>query len=217
MKQAAAALVITALCCFSTGGPADAQQRPGAFDFYVLALSWSPTWCQSAEAADRSPQCRTGARHRFIVHGLWPQNERGYPEFCGGQRPERVPAELADEVRDIMPDRQLVFHAWRKHGTCTGLSPGEYLETTRSAFQQVAVPESFLAARQERTLSASAAEAAFIDANLGLDADEIAVACGDGFFEEVRICMTRDLRFRPCAEVDRSGCRQPRLRLPPPA
>jgi ribonuclease T2 len=195
---------------------ASAQDRPGHFSFYVLALSWSPTWCQSADGADGPRQCEPGAGHGFIVHGLWPQHERGYPEFCGGERPERVPSEIAEGMEDIMPERRLVFHAWRKHGTCTGLSPVEYLDQTRAAYDRVAIPDSFRSARQDRTVSAQAAEAAFAAANPELDPDEMAVSCHGGALEEIRICLTRDLEFRTCPEVDRNGCRQQNLRLPAP-
>ena len=210
-----AAPAVAALLSLATA--ASAQDRPGEFDFYVLALSWSPTWCETAEAADESRQCEAGAGHRFIVHGLWPQHERGYPEFCAGRRPERIPAALAEDMQDIMPDRDLVFSQWRKHGTCTGLSPADYLAETRSALQAITIPEAFSDADGERTLSAQAAESAFIAANPGLKADAIAVVCEDGALEEIRICLTRDLQFRSCPEVDRSGCRQKNLRLPAPA
>src|SRR6188768_4245397 len=58
------------------------QNEPGKFDFYVLALSWSPSYCE--QAGDRkSAQQQCGARpFSFVVHGLWPQYERGFPEFC---------------------------------------------------------------------------------------------------------------------------------------
>src|SRR6476469_4564070 len=52
------------------------ENDAGQFDFYVLSLSWSPSFC--ATAAERgngrgpTPQC--GPRHySFVVHGLWPQ------------------------------------------------------------------------------------------------------------------------------------------------
>ena len=61
------------------------QNAPGQFDFYVLSLSWSPSFC--AAAAERiggrpsGPQC--GPRpYSFVVHGLWPQYDKGFPEYC---------------------------------------------------------------------------------------------------------------------------------------
>ena len=58
------------------------QNEPGKFDYYVLALSWSPSYCQAAQerAPNRAPdqQC-SGRPFSFVVHGLWPQYERGFP------------------------------------------------------------------------------------------------------------------------------------------
>ncbi|MCC2111314.1 MAG: hypothetical protein KDJ16_04705, partial [Hyphomicrobiales bacterium] len=53
---------------------------PGDFDYYVLSLSWSPSYCE-AEGDPREPQCRKerpSRRYAFVVHGLWPQYERGW-------------------------------------------------------------------------------------------------------------------------------------------
>ncbi len=66
-------------------GVADAQDHrqnaPGQFDYYVLSLSWSPSFCETATSNARRQQC--GARpFSFVVHGLWPQYERGFPESC---------------------------------------------------------------------------------------------------------------------------------------
>ena len=76
--------------------PAKAQDRrqnaPGAFDFYVLSLSWSPSYCAEAEergSGGRSQQC-SGRPFSFVVHGLWPQYESGYPEYCQQPSP-RLP------------------------------------------------------------------------------------------------------------------------------
>src|ERR1044071_584072 len=60
------------------------QGEPGKFDFYVLALSWSPSFCEASRERNpnrNDPQC--GARpYAFVVHGLWPQYERGFPSNC---------------------------------------------------------------------------------------------------------------------------------------
>src|SRR5205823_13549256 len=59
------------------------QNEPGQFDFYVLALSWSPSFCEASGERGTPPQQQCGARpYSFVVHGLWPQYERGFPEFC---------------------------------------------------------------------------------------------------------------------------------------
>src|SRR6201997_3862218 len=62
------------------------QNEPGQFDFYVLSLSWSPSFCdyvseRSPASVARQPEC--GDRpFAFVVHGLWPQYEQWFPEFC---------------------------------------------------------------------------------------------------------------------------------------
>src|SRR5690606_775520 len=62
---------------------APAEPRAGVFDYYSLVLSWSPTYCASAKSTEGEPQCRRDARpYAFVLHGLWPQYERGYPEYC---------------------------------------------------------------------------------------------------------------------------------------
>src|SRR5690242_4828750 len=86
--------------------------EPGAFDYYLLTLSWSPEFCHSH--SDK-PECQSG-HHGFVVHGLWPQYANGYPEHCSNAPGLSNPAEMTD----IMPDTGLVGHEWSTHGTCSG-------------------------------------------------------------------------------------------------
>ena len=65
------------------------QNQPGQFDFYVLSLSWSPSFCESAGERGTPPQQQCAARpYSFVVHGLWPQYEKGFPEFCQQPAPD---------------------------------------------------------------------------------------------------------------------------------
>ena len=103
--------------------PSAAQQKPqgepGKFDFYVLSLSWSPSYCDSVQerAAERrsearpDQQCEGGRPYAFVVHGLWPQYERGFPSWCQVPAP-RIPRTLVDGMLDLMPSPRLVFHEW---------------------------------------------------------------------------------------------------------
>ena len=101
--------------------PALAQDIAGRFDYYVLSLSWSPSWCRAEGDARDADQCDPGRRNSFVVHGLWPQYERGYPEYC--QRPApRLDRNLMRSMLDLMPAPGLIFHEWDKHGTCSGLT-----------------------------------------------------------------------------------------------
>lgn len=204
----AAAAALGFLC-----GSAAAQQRPGEFDFYVLALSWSPSYCASEGRREDDLQCAGGRPYAFVVHGLWPQYDRGYPEFC--TRPPRIPQRLIDGMLDIMPSPRLVIHQWRKHGSCAGLDSGDYFETVRNARERIAIPAEFVDPDRWRTVSPAHVERAFIAANPGLPGDGIAVTCDSRHLREVRICVTRELEFRSCPETDRRACRAGSVAMPP--
>lgn len=196
-----------------TAGAAQAQPREdrgapmGRFDFYVLSLSWSATYCDLTGKRRGNAQCDKGKNPGFVVHGLWPQHERGYPAFCtpGGRTPSRNAMDIGERV---FPDPGLARHEWQKHGTCTGESPAGYFTATGAARARISVPKQLAAPETALRMSVVEIERAFALANPGLRPDMMAVTCKREMLEEVRICMTRDLRqFRPCEEVSRDSCR----------
>jgi ribonuclease T2 len=193
---------------------AAADGRPGEFDFFLLSLSWSPTYCLSEGDRANRLQCESPKPKAFVVHGLWPQFVDGYPAFCRTDRPDYVPRTLVETVLDIMPSPGLVGGQWRKHGTCSGLSQSDYLATIRKAYEKIDIPDHFEDATRRHVLSARDVEQAFVASNPGLSANGIAVSCKNGRVAEVRICMSRSLEFRRCREVDRKGCRAARLVMP---
>lgn len=213
----AAAAVLVALTASAGSALGEARQNaPGQFNFYVLALSWSPSFCEAEgeRRPDRpSPQC--GERpYSFVVHGLWPQYERGFPEYCRVPAP-RLDRDIVASMLDIMPAPRLIFHQWDKHGTCSGLSPRAYFETVRKARAVVKIPEEFIDLKEPLTVSPAEVEDAFIRANPGLSAAGISVRCDNRRLREVRICLTTDLRFRECPALERRACRRERVVMPP--
>ncbi len=197
--------------------PASASAVPmgSGFDFYVLSLSWSPSYCEADEQEANSQQCRGGRPYAFVVHGLWPQYERGYPQDCPTNRP-RVPGPKARNLLDIMPAIGLVGHEWRKHGTCSGLSQQDYFKVLRAARERVNIPPEYRRLDDYLTPDPLDVERAFLRDNPGIPADGIAVTCDRRYLREVRICMTKDLSFRQCDEVDRrDACRLPKVVMPP--
>ncbi|MBA4335071.1 MAG: ribonuclease T, partial [Methylobacterium sp.] len=115
------------------------------------------------------------------------------------------------------PSEGLARHQWRKHGTCSGSSPSDYFADTRRAREKVAIPPALAKAGREQNWTAIDIERAFVDANPGLRTDMMSVACRRGVLQEVRICLSKDLRnFRMCEEVDRSGCRTRDITVPAP-
>jgi ribonuclease T2 len=185
----------------------------GDFDFYVLALTWSPGFCEVEGERKRREQCAPGQNLGFTVHGLWPQYERGYPTECGpsGRSPSRL---ALNEARGVFPDEGLARHEWRQHGTCSGKSPPEYFRDVRRAWEQVRIPERFRSPSRDTFMTPIGIERAFAEANPGLRPDMMSVVCRRGMLQEVRICMDRALRgFRRCPEVDRSGCGSGEIRV----
>lgn len=185
--------------------------RADDFDFYVLSLSWSPSYCEAE--GSRADQSECGKPFGFIVHGLWPQYERGYPQYCG-TRASGPDASTYFRIADIMPGRGLARHEWQKHGTCTGLSGNSYFDLVRKAREAIRIPGAYARPGKDVRVSPQAVESAFVATNTGLPRSAIAVTCTGNLLREVRICMTRDLKFRACDEVDRNSCRRPLLTMP---
>ncbi|MEO3387682.1 ribonuclease [Mesorhizobium sp. CAU 1741] len=208
-----AAGLLLAACQPGPAGSSDAAEASG-FDFYVLSLSWSPTYCEAEGEDANRQQCDARQPHGFVVHGLWPQFEQGWPEFCDSSEPERVPNDLVGTMLGLMPSAGLIGHQWRKHGSCTGFTQADYFSVVREARETIAIPARFQTLPDRLTIDPDDAEAAFLDANPGLPADGIAVSCRDRFLSEVRICMTKDLDFRSCAEVDARSCSIPDATMP---
>lgn len=173
-----------------------------AFDYWVLALSWSPEWCASSEARPGSRQCAQA--REFIVHGLWPQYERGYPEFCDTQT--RVPERIADQLAPLMPDRGLVFHQWKKHGSCSGLGVEGYFAQLERSAGAVRIPSQALARAAVQRTTRAELEREFIALNPGLSTDAIVFDCRSGYLREVRICLDHALEPRACGADVREGC-----------
>jgi len=190
------------------------QNQPGEFDFYVLSLSWSPSFCDAAgDRAKQQAEC-SERPYSFVVHGLWPQYEKGFPEYCQVPSP-RLDRNIVSSMLDLMPAPRLIFHEWDRHGTCSGLSARAYFETVRKARAVVKIPPEYLDVKSELAVTPDTVEEAFTKANPGLSRGAIAIGCDNKRLREIRICMTRDLAFRDCAEVDRRSCRRDKLVMPP--
>jgi ribonuclease T2 len=215
-RATALAVAVVVFGWGASGAQTARQNQPGKFDYYVLALSWSPSWCAASRERDpgRAPdqQC-SGRPFAFVVHGLWPQYEHGFPAYC------QVPAPRLDHASvgaalDLMPSPHLVFHEWDRHGTCTGLSPHAFFDTMRKARAVVKIPQPYLALDKPITVTPAEVTDAFLKANPSLKADDIAVACDRKRLTEVRVCMTKEFGFRACPEVTQRACRLDKVLMP---
>jgi ribonuclease T2 len=197
----------------ANSGAATVDEGSG-FDFYVLSLSWSPSYCAAEGEEANGQQCGPRRNYAFVVHGLWPQHERGYPSDCATEE-RGVDRDRMASLYDIMPSSALIRHQWRKHGSCSGLSQDRYFDVLRRAREHVSVPEPYRRPETELRVSPSEVEDAFLKANPGMADDGIAVTCDNRYLREVRICMTKALDFRACPEVDRRSCKASGVRMPP--
>lgn len=176
---------------------AHAQSRAGDFNYFVLSLSWSPSWCAIEGDSRGSPQCDDDADFGWVLHGLWPQYEDGYPADC--RHPFRNPSRSdTSAMADIMGTSGSAWHQWNKHGACSGLDPNDFFALARLAYNNITRPAVLRDLDRSVTLPASLIEDAFLRDNPNLSADQITITCRDRRIQEARICLTRDLEPRDC-------------------
>lgn len=174
----------------------------GEYDYFVMALSWSPTYCQTHP--DEDEQCGHKG-YGFILHGLWPQYE-------GGGGPERCVSDDEPDRRTIaqtlafMPSRRLINHEWRAHGACTGLDPKAYFDLADHAFAKIHVPALLSAPREPLQMTSDNLRSALRAENPALGDDMLSLHCSQGELVEVRFCLDRQLNPRRCGKRMRNGC-----------
>jgi ribonuclease T2 len=204
---------------WSTTANSEPRETPAAFDYYTLVLSWSPTHCSTTDRGTDDGQCARddGARFGFVLHGLWPQFERGYPDSCRTRWKPFVPDQVIASVANIMPSRGLVIHEYRQHGSCSGLRPDAYFALATQLFNRVNIPQRFRNPQELQLISPSDALEDFMRANPGLRPEMIAVTCDGQSLRDVRICLTKEGRARSCGENEHKegACRTPQMRVLP--
>jgi ribonuclease T2 len=215
---ALAALTALVLAGLLSAAALARDNRPGQFDYFVLSLSWSPTYCDGPEARDDHQQCAPGKRFAFVVHGLWPQYHEGWPEYCAA-RESWVSQQVIDGMLDIMPSKRLIIHEWKKHGSCSGLSIADYFRGTRLLFEKIRIPARYLSPQAPVLTTPDQLVTDFVKTNRGLSAGMLSVQCGNARdrarLSELRICLDRRGNFRHCGDNEQRQCRARTLVMPP--
>ena len=189
--------------------------EPGRFDYYVLVLGWTPSYCITEGRSRRDRQCASERPHAFTLHGLWPQNAEGWPEECKMRKRPWVPQSVIDDMRDIMPSKNLVIHEYRAHGTCSGLEPAQYFSLARDLYERVSIPPRFSGTDRGLRLDESEIEAEFLKSNAWLKPNMIVVSCRGQNLLDVRVCFGRDLFPMPCgSNEERRVCRAGTINVP---
>ena len=206
-------ILLSLACTFLSAQPR--RTAPGKFDFYVLSLSWSPDYCASPAGARDRFQCAGPRKYGFVVHGLWPQFERGWPQDCTTDA-LNVPAPLKRDVLEIMPSERLMNHEWRKHGTCSGLTPKQYFESILATWANVRIPPELKSLTADHVeFSPADLERKFVAANPGLDTSMVSVDCTGRFLKEVQVCFDKNLKFRKCSAQVERGCSMSKIIVRP--
>ncbi len=188
---------------------AQGKGHAGEFDYYAMALSWSPEHC-AIKPGDRE-QC--ARKLGFVLHGLWPQYQRGYPASCTR---ERLDADMEQQFAGLYPSRFLYRHEWEKHGTCSGLSQEAFHQLASDLRQKVKIPADYQSPEEPLRKNSFQLKADLASANEWLAPDNITVACADGgrFLREIYICINKQgTDAVPCSDEmqkrERRSCGQP--------
>jgi ribonuclease T2 len=184
------------------------------YDFFILALSWSPTYCASSAKRGETPQCRNPANNGFVVHGLWPQARDGARLRCQSDRSEFSKA-LFERALEVFPDLRLAQNQWQRHGHCFGYPADAYLELTARAKSKIAIPDNLRSINTALSLDPDVIRSGFIAANSGLARDSISVSCRKSILVEVLLCLKSDLSgFESCPQVTKRSCPAAMISVP---
>ncbi|MDM8515716.1 thermonuclease family protein [Desulfobacterales bacterium HSG16] len=200
-------LLVIACLLFSSYSAAYDQKKcdrdiPGEFHHYKLAISLSQEWCIANDRLEEM-QCDV----EFIVHGLWPQCQKGYPYRCKNFDPELIDDINKSEIYKFMPSDFLIRHEWKTHGTCSGLKRSEYFKKAADFYSSITLP-SFKAGEYSK----EAVMKKIIEVNKGFLAREnIELCCDekgrkkdDDTLDEIRICFSKDGIPIECMENENS-------------
>lgn len=134
--------------------PLAGRAEVARFDYYLLALSVAPAFCEDEPQRKRKfAQCSALAAPGFeamplTLHGLWPnRSDRRHPAFCEGEAggafcrlPSlRLAPETQARLRRTMPGVAdcLDRYQWAKHGSCSGLGPSAYFAAAAALTERV--------------------------------------------------------------------------------
>jgi ribonuclease T2 len=177
--------------------PGKVNNVPGQFDYYVMALSWSPDYCATKGGND-SQQCGGAKKLGFVLHGLWPQYNRGYPQSCSS---EQLSSDLKRQFPNLYPSTKLYDHEWEKHGTCSGLGAKGYLQLSQQLKDALVIPDRYQQPAKPFRATIADIRREFTRANPAVKADGLAATCsGAGrFLQEITVCYSKDGKPGSCS------------------
>lgn len=178
------------------------------FDYYTLAVSLTPAFCDQNQKWRNSVQCRD--RLPLTVHGLWPEKSHGRaPASCAGGA-LLLSAAQEKTLRGIMPDGGLRQHEWKKHGRCSGLESGVYFDFLAREFMQLKWPERLQPRGRDIYAERQALLQEFHRLNPGFPERAVMLRCEGRdrppLLSEIRLCLTPEGKPAECVANFKSNC-----------
>lgn len=178
----------------------DGPTRQMPITGYTLAMSWSPEFCKPRQdSRTHRLQC-SGDNGLFglVVHGLWPQGARSWPQYCPASR--KVTPDEARRNLCMMPSTRLMSQQWSKHGSCMARRPHSYFRITRILWNSLRKPDYDYLSRQEG-ITAGDIRRAFADANgRHVQPAHVGVKLNErGWLQELRLCYGKDFMPTRCS------------------
>lgn len=127
------------------------QNRSATVDYYQLALSWSPAFCDLQRRKNDGDvpkhlqyQCENDKAFGWVIHGLWPQAENArtpsdHPRFCQGDL-SPLSEDLIKAYMPESPGAGLLQGQWEKHGACAFNSAENYFAKQKELFLDLTLP-----------------------------------------------------------------------------
>jgi ribonuclease T2 len=163
------------------------------FDYYVFTLSWAPEFCHE-NPSNHSDECAADAEAKFVVHGLWPNNNDGSdPQNCPAAPYD--PSAVPQSLREIMPSN-LYPHEWQKHGVCSGMSESEYFQKIAALHQQFVIP--IKVTDQDQKIAPSALRKQLAKSNPGWMPSSFSIQDNRNSLVAIRVCMSRSFEPISC-------------------
>lgn len=213
LRKALTAGIGAVILSLALAAPAHARHRaqssndPGVFDYYALSLSWAPSYC-ATHPSDPN-ECATGKKFGFVLHGLWPQFNHGWPQFCSD---EPIPPAVKKQFVGIYPSPTLMDHEWTKHGTCSGLGPEGYFQLTKRLKDSVQIPADYQAPAQPFRTTGDQLANAFHAANASLPTTAVLAICTGGdqrYLSEIHICYDKTgAQAIACSDAEQKTARK---------
>ncbi|CAK4613971.1 hypothetical protein LEN26_004031, partial [Aphanomyces euteiches] len=190
---------------------AQVEAARASFDFYVLAQSWQPYFCTTGDF----PGCDNPSDYmttQLTIHGLWPNyNSGSYPADCGGASLTQADINKAgaSDVSKYWPDVKtqgwtFVSNEWDKHGTCSGLTPSNYVSSTINLHKKVGTPSVISGNVGRNNVPASTIRAAY-----GTNYVSLICKGSNHALSEVRTCHSADLKTQivcPSSVLSQDSC-----------